>query len=80
MNLKSTGQKEPLQKGSPLNVLPENHSKPDLQAIGDKAPLKMEPSTVKYGANTPHGTMQLIGDSQKLSKTPMISIGKHSNE
>lgn len=70
MNLKTIGQKEPL-KQEPRNVLPDNHTNPNLQAIGDKIKLQTSPSTVKYGANTPDGQRQIIGDKIPLKDKPM---------
>jgi hypothetical protein len=71
MNLKTTASQSPL-KNEPKNVLPENHQKPQMQASGDKAPLQTTPSNVKYGANTPNGKLQLIGDKISMGQSPVL--------
>lgn len=68
MNLKTTALNQPV-KTEPRNVLPENHAKPNLQSIGTKMPLDTAPTAVKYGANTPSGKMEIIGDKIKLNQS-----------
>jgi hypothetical protein len=70
-------------KSDPLNVLPDNHKMGSYEFSGDRIKLQSEPSSVKYGANTPNGEFQHSGDKIKLQskaysgfqnhKTPMSS-------
>lgn len=66
-----TGTKQAL-KTEPRNVLPDNHKSPNLQTSSTKAPLKTEANTIKYGAGTPNGEMQITGTQVKLSDKPSL--------
>lgn len=57
-------------KSEPRNTLPDNHKSGQSQMIGNTVPLQTSPSTVKYGAGTSNGTMQMTGEMQKLSTKP----------
>lgn len=57
-------------KETPKSVLPDNHKSGQSQMIGNTVPLQTSPSTVKYGAGTSNGTMQMTGEMQKLSTKP----------
>jgi len=59
-------------KTEPRNVLPENNKSPNLQSGSSTVPLKKEANAIKYGANTPNGTMQLTGTALDLSSKPML--------
>ena len=71
MNLKTTALQSSL-KNEPRNVLPENHQKPQMEAIGTKVPLQGAPSNVKFGADTPNGKHQIIGTKIAMSDKPVL--------
>ena len=59
-------------KSEPRNVLPDFDKSPNLQTGSTKAPLKKEANTIKYGAGTPNGTMQITGTQVDLGSKPML--------
>ena len=72
MDLQSKSQKAPL-KDSPRNVLPENNDSMSLQTSSLRPKgFSTEPTSVKYGANTPNGMLQTSSDKIKLSNTPAL--------
>ena len=58
-------------KSEPRNVLPDSGKGFNCQTVGTTVPLQSEPSTVKYGANTPNGTFQSFGETVPLKHTPI---------
>jgi hypothetical protein len=72
MNLKTTALKSNL-KDSPRTTLPENTKSVDLQSTSLKPKgFQTEPTSVKYGANTPNGELQTTSLKLKLSNTPSL--------
>ena len=72
MELKTTALKSNL-KDSPRTMLPENTKSVDLQTTALKPKgFSTEPTSVKYGANTPNGMLQTSSDKIKVSNTPTL--------
>lgn len=73
MKYQTTSMKPVPMKTEPRNVLPDNHKPFNLQTTSNPVlNLQTAPSTVKYGAGTPHGTFQSSGDKVKLGTKPML--------
>ena len=65
-------------KDSPRNVLPEFNKKPDAQLSGTQIKLQQDASSVKYGAGTKNGEMQLNGTKIPLSDKPFLGYQSYS--
>jgi len=64
-NRQMIGDKVSLKDG-PKTMLPDNRKMGSYEFVGDQVKLQSQPSNVKYGASTPNGQMQMIGDKVTL--------------
>lgn len=71
MKLQMVGDMQKL-KLEPKNTLPDNRSKPSSsQMLGTTVPIQSNATTVKFGAGTPNGTVQMdIASKVKMSDKP----------
>lgn len=65
------GTSETLKK-EPRTATPNRGEKPQVEAVGTKLPLSMEPTNVKYGARASSGEFQTVGTKMKTSEKPTL--------
>lgn len=75
MQIQKDSTKVSLKTDSPLNYVQDKGRSGMSQMVGNTVPLQTSPSTVKYGAGTPNGTVQMIGETKKLSTKPISGYG-----